>query len=92
MELGSKVLLFTSTVDTAWSDWPRSRLFVPLTRQIFAYLTDQHLRESRIVSATAAGEPGIVTQGNRIIVSNVVLYRSEKGIATQNSTSTIELH
>jgi hypothetical protein len=72
-----KVVVFASTVDTAWSDWPRSRLFVPLIRQLFAYLTDQHLRESRIVSQAAVQVPGIVTEGDRIVVSNVVPEESE---------------
>jgi hypothetical protein len=34
-------LLVTAAADRDWGDWPQSRLYVPLVRQIMAYLTDQ---------------------------------------------------
>ncbi len=33
-----RVLWFTSACDRQWSDWPRSRLFVPLVHQMLSYL------------------------------------------------------
>ncbi len=73
-----RVLMFASTIDAAWSDWPQGRLYVPLVRQMFAYLTDQHLRESRILSEPTRTEPaGIISRGNVTIVSNVDPNESE---------------
>jgi hypothetical protein len=67
-----RALLLASTIDAAWSDWPQSRLYVPLVRQVFAYLTDQHVRASQIVTQPAdSAPPGIVPQGDVTIVRNV---------------------
>ena len=41
-QMGSgRVLWWGTPADRDWSDWPQDRLFVPLVRQIMAYLTDQ---------------------------------------------------
>ncbi|MBI3865053.1 MAG: BatA domain-containing protein, partial [Planctomycetia bacterium] len=36
-----KCIYFGSTADRDWNDLPRTRMYVPLMRQILAYLTDQ---------------------------------------------------
>jgi hypothetical protein len=72
-----KVLLWATTIDTAWTSFPRSRLFVPLTRQIFAYLTDQHVREHAIEELIANRRAGISRQDDRILVFNAAPEESE---------------
>lgn len=58
-----RYVYFGSTVDREWSDWPKSRLFVPLTRQLLAYLTDQ-LSDRSLVETRgmerATDEPGVM--------------------------------
>jgi hypothetical protein len=36
-----RVLWFTSACDRTWSDWPRSRLYLPMVHQMLAYATGQ---------------------------------------------------
>ncbi len=51
-----KVLWFASTCDRDWSDWPRSRLFVPLVHQMLGYLVG--LTEGGPIRARQTGEFG----------------------------------
>lgn len=50
-------LYFGSTADRDWTDLPRTRLYVPLMRQLLAYLTDQ-LAERAAVTNRVVSRPG----------------------------------
>ena len=75
------MLFFTSSADRQWSQWTQSRLYVPLVRQMTAYLTQQladrqAVRQEtlgRAIDASIGGdEPGIVDQeGGQTTVWNV---------------------
>lgn len=72
---GSGTTLFvTTSADRDWSDWPRERLFVPLMRQMMAWLTGQlgtaaAVREETI--AESGEKPGISKDGDQTVVRNV---------------------
>jgi hypothetical protein len=62
-----------SSADREWTSWPQTRLYVPLVRQMMAYLTDQLAERARVSSKliTAPAEvPGITTQGDHVTVHN----------------------
>jgi len=62
------------TADREWSDWPRSRLYVPLVRQLAAYATGALAMRQQVVQETVARreqKPGIERDGSRVIVRNV---------------------
>jgi hypothetical protein len=50
-------LYFGSTADRDWTDLPRTRMYVPLIRQLLAYLTDQ-LVERAVVTNRLLTKPG----------------------------------
>src|SRR5436190_1950046 len=50
-------LYFGSTADRDWTDLPRTRMYVPLMRQLLAYLTDQ-LVERAVVTDRLLTKPG----------------------------------
>ncbi|MFO0906301.1 MAG: VWA domain-containing protein [Pirellulales bacterium] len=69
-----RYVYFGSSADRDWSDWPKTRLYVPLVRQLLAYLTDQ-LAERSLVEVReverqgdalgiAEGESGMLTVRN----------------------------
>ena len=64
-------LYFGSTADRDWTDLPRTRLYVPLMRQLLAYLTDQLVERAHMtnrvltkpgekigIEEVESGEPG----------------------------------
>jgi hypothetical protein len=51
------VIYFGCSADRDWSDLPRTRIYVPLMRQLLAYLTNQ-LGEQRAVQARTIAKPG----------------------------------
>ena len=57
-----RTLLFASSCDRQWSDWPRSRLYVPMVHQMLGYLTGLAeggpIRQS-MIGSVAETEPGI---------------------------------
>jgi hypothetical protein len=66
-----KVLWFTSACDRSWSDWPRSRLYVPVTHQMLAYVAN--LTEGGRIRVETAGdgrEPGIIETDDLVHVVN----------------------
>lgn len=74
-----RVLYVGSTADRDWTELPRTRMYVPLVRQLLAYLTDQ-LAERALVTGRLVTKPddkiGIVpdkTPGNegRWLVTNL---------------------
>jgi hypothetical protein len=74
-----RVIYIGSTADRDWSELPRTRMYVPLVRQLLAYLTDQ-LAERALAVNRVITKPedklGIVadeTQGNdgRYVVTNL---------------------
>jgi hypothetical protein len=69
------VLVLASTASRTWTDWPKTRLYVPLVHQMVAYLTER-LPETRRVRQTPAGPgtdnpPGIETKGRTLLVHNL---------------------
>jgi hypothetical protein len=79
-----KVLWFASACDRQWSDWPRSRLFVPMVHQMLGYLTG--LAEGGPVRSVVLGQdrthqqdllPGVVDRGGYWEVVNVDPRESE---------------
>jgi hypothetical protein len=52
---GGRVLWWGTSADRDWNDWPQDRLFVPLVRQMMAYLTDQ-LSELQSVQTAIVNE------------------------------------
>jgi hypothetical protein len=70
-----KVLLFASTADRDWGDWPQSRLYVPIVHQIFGYLTER-LPENQRIHAEIAGPgvdrpPGVAIDKSTVVVRNI---------------------
>lgn len=67
-------LLFTSTVDREWTDWPQTRLYVPLVRQIVGYATYQ-LEERQLVKQSLVDRLGqtigIEKDGDLTVVRNI---------------------
>jgi hypothetical protein len=79
-----KVLWFASTCDREWSDWVRSRLYVPIVHQMLGYLAGLTgggpVREMLVDSAGSAGNeptPGVFTQDDYVAVVNVSPRESE---------------
>ncbi len=75
-------VLVTSSADRSWSDWPQNRLFVPLIRQLTAWLTGQLDAEQPVVSeliSDARQSPGISRVESSIVVSNVDPAESDTG-------------
>jgi len=79
-----KVLWFLSACDRDWSDWPRSRLYLPMIHQMLGYLVG--LAEGGpvrnvLLDAAKAGEagpiPGVVDRGGFHQVINVDPRESE---------------
>jgi hypothetical protein len=70
-----RVLLFASTADREWGDWPQSRLFVPLIHQIADYLTHRLPEHERVRNELAGSGPDDVPRiqevGDRSIVRNL---------------------
>jgi hypothetical protein len=80
------ILVFASSADRDWSDWPQSRLYVPLIHQLVGYLS-QRLPENQRVRKAAVGPgsenpPGIKEEGNMLVVRNLDPRESEVERAT----------
>lgn len=63
-----------ATADRDWTDLPRTRLYVPLMRQLMAYLTDQLGNRGLIVNRsirTATEHAGLVSADGNWIVTNL---------------------
>jgi hypothetical protein len=75
------VLLVASAADRDWSDWPQSRLYVPLVHQIVGYLTGRLVENGAVRTApTGPGRqnpPGIVPDGRTMVVHNLDPTTSE---------------
>lgn len=68
------VVLVATTADRQWSDWPQHRLFVPLVRQLAAWLTGRLDVRQPVISETIDDpslQPGISEESGSIIVRNV---------------------
>jgi hypothetical protein len=70
-----KILLFATSADRDWSDWPQSRLFVPIVHQIFGYMTDR-LPENQRIRPEIAGPgidkpPAITVEKSAVVVRNL---------------------
>jgi len=72
------VLLFASSADRDWSDWPQCRLYVPLVHQMIGYLTERLPENQRIHVEVASHEPpGVSRSGTKVIVRNLDPRESE---------------
>jgi hypothetical protein len=75
------VLMFASTADLTWGDWPKGRLFLPLVHQMMGYLTERLPQDQRVRSAPtgpgAEGPPGVERDGHAVIVRNLDPAESE---------------
>lgn len=81
-----RTIYFGSTADRDWTDWPRTRLYVPMVRQLMAYATGALAERSPVVQETIVKgeqEPGIRDQDGKIVASNVdpAESRLERGTA-----------
>jgi len=84
-----KVLWFASTCDRDWSDWPRSRLFVPVVHQMLGYLVGLteggpiRARETdQVGPAEPDVEPGVYDRGGYHEIVNVNARESETDRST----------
>jgi len=69
-----RVIYFAWTADRDWSDWPRTRLFVPLARQLLAYATGALAERPQVIQETAVRpdqQPGIEDRNGQIVVCNI---------------------
>lgn len=69
-----RTIYFASTADRDWSDWPRSRLYVPLVRQLLAYSTGalgERSTVERRIAERPEEAPGVVETSEKAIVTNV---------------------
>ncbi len=69
-----KVVLVVTSADREWNDWPQNRLFVPLVRQLAAWLTGQLDSRQPVKSVLiddATTIPGIETAPDAMVVSNI---------------------
>src|SRR5205823_12772372 len=69
------ILLFASTVDRDWGNWPQTRLYVPLVHQLVGYLTERLPENERVQQAPAGpgreNPPGIHEAAGRVAVRNL---------------------
>jgi hypothetical protein len=74
-----KILVFASTADRDWSDWPQSRLYVPLVHQLVGYLTDRLPETARVQADLADSDhpPGVTRDGQKVTVRNLDPAESE---------------
>jgi hypothetical protein len=74
-----KVVMVAGSADRDWSDWPQSRLYVPLVHQLVGYLTDRLPETARVQTIPADRDhpPGVSREGDRVIVRNLDPDESE---------------
>jgi hypothetical protein len=74
-----KILVVASAADRDWSDWPQSRLYVPLVHQLVGYFTDRLPETAHVqkVPADRDHPPGVTREGERVIVRNLDPAESE---------------
>jgi hypothetical protein len=99
--------LIATTADRQWNDWPQNRLFVPLIRQLAAWLTgalDERQSVLNEVITAADVSPGIDSDGQTVIVRNVDAtesdisrmgvqqFRAAVGLASDDSESQQQEH
>ncbi len=69
-----RCIYFGSTADREWTDWPQSRLYVPLVRQLAAYLTSQLSDRAAVVTELVTKpdqQAGVTEASGRIVVRNI---------------------
>jgi len=77
-----RIVLVMTSADRSWSDWPQSRLFVPLVRQLAAWLTGQlDMRQPVLIETIEkpSDAPGIQKVGESLLVRNIDPAESEIG-------------
>jgi hypothetical protein len=73
------VLLLASSVDRDWSDWPQTRLYLPMLHQLIGYLA-QRLPENQLIHTATTGPdrpPGITRNGAGVVVAKLDPRESE---------------
>ncbi|MCA9135445.1 MAG: BatA domain-containing protein [Planctomycetales bacterium] len=77
-----RCVLVTTSADRSWNDWPRNRLFVPLVRQLAAWMTGQLDARQNVVAKTIDRPnqtPGIERADNTLIVRSIDPQESQIG-------------
>lgn len=77
-----RLVLVATSADRSWSDWPQHRLFVPLIRQLAAWLTGQLDARQPVLTQLirdARHSPGIESVDESLIVRNIEPSESEIG-------------
>lgn len=84
-KLGEGVALFFATAaDMEWSRWPQSRLYVPLMRQLTAYLTSQLSHRLPVVQQfVSQGTAGIYEEDEQTVARNTNPAESRLERATE---------
>jgi hypothetical protein len=74
-----KILVVASAADRDWSNWPQSRLYVPLVHQLIGYLTDRLPETARVRNMPADRDhpPGVSRDGAQVIIRNLDPAESE---------------
>ncbi len=71
-----------TSADRSWNDWPQNRLFVPLVRQLAAWMTGQLDARQPVIHewiTEARQTPGISTDDSSLIVRNIDPVESDIG-------------
>jgi hypothetical protein len=75
------VVVVASAADRDWSDWPQTRLYVPLVHQVVGYLTGRLPENQRVRPATTGpgrdNPPGVSADGRAVVVRNLDPAESE---------------
>ena len=69
-----RFVLVATSADRSWNDWPQNRLFVPLIRQMSAWLTGQLDARQKVqteIIDQSDQTPGIQTGDHSIVVRNI---------------------
>ena len=80
-----RLILMATTADRDWNDWPQGRLYVPLVRQLAAYLTGRFDPRQPVQSElieSAGVPPGITEDDETLLVRNTDPRESEPGRVT----------
>jgi hypothetical protein len=91
-----KVLVVATAADRDWSNWPQSRLYVPLVHQIVGYLADALPEDQRVRKGqTGPGRlnpPGVTVTGRTALVRNLDPAESEmERLSTQQFRAALRL-
>jgi hypothetical protein len=86
--LGSGKLLFVATAaDRGWSDWPQDRLYVPMIRQMLAWLTGQSRPRE---PSGAVGKVQLGSAGPPVVRTELIAAAGQRaGIETRDGVTLV---